>query len=303
MSDRRIDVVIITRDRAAELRRTLRRLAELPERPSVTVVDNGSGDETRAMVRGEHPEVQLVAAGRNLGAVGRTVGIRLSATTPPVAPYVAFCDDDTWWEPGSLSAAADLLDAHPAVAVVTARILVEPGGRDDPINRELRDSPLPRRAGLPGFPLASFLAGASVVRRSAYLAAGGFHPRLLIGGEEELLAADLSAAGWALVHDPAVVVHHQASTVRDAHLRRRQGIRNTLWFTWLRRPWPAAVRRTWRLLGRLPRDWVSAGGVAQALAGLPWVLRERRPLPAGVEADLMRLEPEQERSAARRYVS
>ena len=42
--------------------------------------------------------------------------------------------------------------------------------------------------------------------------------------------------------------------------------------------------------------------VARAVAGLPWVLRERRVIPASVEAGLRRLEEPQRRSAARRYV-
>ena len=41
-----VAVVVITRDRADDLLRTLDRLRRLPERPAVVVVDNGSGDGT-----------------------------------------------------------------------------------------------------------------------------------------------------------------------------------------------------------------------------------------------------------------
>jgi N-acetylglucosaminyl-diphospho-decaprenol L-rhamnosyltransferase len=134
------------------------------------------------------------------------------------------------------------------------------------------------------------------------MAVGGFHPRLFLGGEEELLGADLAAAGWAMVHDPELVVHHQASTVRDP-LRRQQGIRNTIWFSFLRCPLPSALRRTARLLVTLPRDRVTAGALAEAAAGLPWVWRERRVVPPHVEAGYRLLEPAQCSSPARRYVS
>ncbi|WP_210420551.1 glycosyltransferase [Aquisphaera giovannonii] len=90
------------------------------------------------------------------------------------SPYVAFCDDDTWWEPGCLRRAADLMDASPRLAVVTARVLVGPEDREDAICSVLERSPLPRGPGMPGPFLLGFLAGASVVRRSAYLEAGGF---------------------------------------------------------------------------------------------------------------------------------
>ncbi|PRZ02939.1 GT2 family glycosyltransferase [Isoptericola sp. CG 20/1183] len=296
--DSRVGVVVITHQRRAEVLRTLETLRRLPEQPRVVVVDNGSTDGTAEAIRAQHPWVDLVASAENLGAVGRNVGVDRLDT-----PYVAFCDDDTWWEPGSLRRAADALDAHPGVAVVTARILVEPGGREDPVVAELRHSPVPTAAGLPGPALGSFLAGASVLRADAFRAAGGFHHRLWLGGEEELLAADLAAAGWELCYLEAMTLHHRPSSARDPHARRRDGIRNTLWFTWLRRPLPAALRRTRDLVRSLPRDRVSAAGVLQALRGLPWVLRERRALPTHAEQRFLALEESQRTSASRRYVS
>jgi GT2 family glycosyltransferase len=296
-TDPRVTVVIITRNRCAELARTLGQLARLPEQPATIVVDNGSGDGTAAFVRWHHPRVQLIAARGNLGAVGRNLALRQVTT-----PYVAFCDDDTWWEPGALTLAADALDAHPDVASVTARIVVEPDGTDDPITPELADSPLPGRPGLPGPALLSIMAGASVLRVQPFRAAGGFSSRLWLGGEEELLCADLVARGHWLCYLPAAVVHHQASTLRDPARRRQLGIRNTLWFTWLRRPALPALRRTAELAGTVPRDRTSAAAFGAALRGLPWVLRERRPVPPRVEAWIQLLDAPRRDSAARRYV-
>lgn len=302
----RVTVVVLTHQRRDELMRTLDRLTDLPERPPIIVCVNASTDGTAEAVRAahgprgdrRHEELDVVVLPRNEGAVARNVGVATAAT-----PYVAFCDDDTWWEPGALALAADALDAHPDVAVLTGRILVEPGGREDPINAELRDSPVQGRPGLPGPALGSFLAGASVVRRDAFLAAGGFSRRLWLGGEEELLAADLVAQGWELCHLPGMVVHHHPSTARDADRRRRDGIRNTLWFTWLRRPLPAAARRTRDVVTSLPRDRVSLLGVLDAARGLPWVMRERRVLPPHAERRFRALERSQRESSARRYVS
>jgi GT2 family glycosyltransferase len=143
--------------------------------------------------------------------------------------------DDTWYDAGALTLGADLLDRHPRMAVVTGSILVEPGGRLDDICVEMAESPLDRPDGMLGHPLLSFLAGVSVVRKSAFESAGGFSPRLWLGGEEELLASDLARNGWHMAYVSEVVAHHQASVARAPHLRRRHGIRSTLWFTWLRR--------------------------------------------------------------------
>jgi GT2 family glycosyltransferase len=293
----RLTVVVITRNRCEQLAVTLGRLAALPGRPAVIVVDNGSSDGSSAMVRQRFPGMLLLAARRNLGAVARNLAVRRVTT-----PYVAFCDDDTWWEPGALAAAAEALDAHPDVACVTARIVVEPGLGDDPIVAELAGSPVPGRPGLPGPALLSFLAGASVLRTEPFRAAGGFSPRLWLGGEEELLAADLITAGHWLCYLPAAVVHHEPSPLRDPTQRRALGIRNTLWFTWLRRPPAAALRRTAELALTVPRDRVSAGAFAAALAGLPWVLQDRQRLPAEVERWMRLLDAPRRESSARRYV-
>lgn len=298
-AERRVTVVVITHDRREELARTLHRLAALPNRPAVIVVDNGSRDGTAEFVRREHPEMALIAADRNLGAVGRNLAARCVQT-----PYIAFCDDDTWWEPAALARAADLLDSYAGVAAITGRIIVEPEGRDDPIVAELRDSPIPRPPGvrLPGPALGSILAGASVLRTAAFRQVGGFNPRLWLGGEEELLAMDLAAHGWWLCYAPDVLVHHEPSTRRESRVRRRDGIRNTLWTMWLRRPATSALRRTAWLVGSVPRDKTSAAAFFHALRGLPWVLRERRVVPASVEANLRLLEAPQRASTARRYV-
>jgi GT2 family glycosyltransferase len=293
-----VGVVVITYERRDEALASAGRLLQLPEQPRVIVVDNGSTDGTADAVRERYPSIEVVALGENLGAVGRNIGVQRLDT-----PYVAFCDDDTWWDPGSLRRAGDILDAHPGVALVNARIVVEPAGTEDPIVAELRDSPVPGPAGLPGPPLGSFLAGASVVRREAFTGCGGFNHRLWLGGEEELLATDLITAGWELCYIDELTVHHNASKLRDPHARRRVGVRNTLWFTWLRRPVRPALRRTVHLARTVPRDRISALAALDALRGVPWLVTERRARPPDVESRLGVLDETQRRSKARRYVS
>jgi GT2 family glycosyltransferase len=297
MVDSRVGVVMITWQRRDEALTAVRRLTELPERPPIVVVDNGSTDGTAEAIRAAYPDVCVLALDHNLGAVGRNLGVEQLRT-----PYVAFCDDDTWWEPGSLPLAAKVLDENPQLALVNARIVVEPRGVEDPIVAELRDSPVPGPDWLPGPAIGSFLAGASVVRREAFLAAGGFSERLRLGGEEELLATDLLTAGWELCYLEELLVHHQASPLRDATRRRREGLRNTLWFIWLRRPLRPALRRTAFLAGTVPRDRTSMLAAWDALRGLPWLLRDRRPRPPRVEMRLAGLDETQRRSTARRYV-
>jgi hypothetical protein len=141
-----------------------------------------------------------------------------------------------------------------------------------------------------------------VLRTEAFRAGGGFHPGLWLGGEEELLACDLLRQGWWLAYAEELTVHHHASRLRDSTGRRVLGIRNTLWFTWLRRPLLPALRRTGPLLRTVPRDAASVRAFAHATAGLPWVLRQRDPVPPDLERRLAALERARRTSPARRYV-
>ncbi|HLH57861.1 MAG TPA: glycosyltransferase [Streptosporangiaceae bacterium] len=279
-----VTVVIATRNRRRELCRTLARLAELPERPPVVVVDNDSGDGTAAMVHARFPAVTMVELPRNLGAAARNQGVRQART-----PYVALSDDDSWWAPGALGRAAGLLAAHPRLGVIAARMLVEPGGEPDPINGVLAASPLPRD-GLPGPRVLGFLACGAVVRRSAFLGVGGFASLLFIGGEEELLAYDLAASGWAAVYVPEVVAHHQPSAIRDTGQRRMFEARNHALIAWLRRPPGTALRLTAGLARRARREPAAVHALAGLLRCAPRAVIGRRRLPADVEAGIRLLE-------------
>jgi GT2 family glycosyltransferase len=279
-----VTVVIATRGRRDELGRTLGRLAALPERPPVIVVDNASGDGTARAVRERYPAVTVVEMPRNLGAAARNEGVRRART-----PFVALTDDDSWWEPGSLRRAAGLLRAHPRLGLIAASIIVEPSGQPDPINAVMAASPLPRD-GLPGPRVLGFLACGAVARRDAFLDAGGFSPLLFIGGEEELLAYDLAARGWDAAYVPGIVARHHPSAARDAAGRRIFEARNHALIAWLRRPAGTALAATADLARRVPREPTAARALSGLLRCAPHVITGRRPLPARVEAGIRLLE-------------
>ena len=281
----RVSLVILTHERLVEVTRSLERAVALPDRPAIIVVDNGSRDGTAAVLTRRFPSVSVVALTDNRGAAGRNEGVRRAAT-----PFVAFSDDDTWWAPGALTRAADLLERHPGLALITGRVLVGPAEREDSTCRLMAASPLARTPGMPGTPVLGFLAGASVARREAFLATGGYEPRFFLGGEEALVAVDLLAAGWTIAYVPEVVAHHHPSAARDASHRRGLLARNALWFAWLRRPWRPALRATAAAARRAVTDPAARRGLREAVSGAAWAWRRRRPLPARVEAMLERVE-------------
>ncbi|WP_369139904.1 glycosyltransferase family 2 protein [Modestobacter versicolor] len=274
MTGPRVTVVVATRDRRASLVRTLDRLAG---GPPVLVVDNASTDGTATAVRAAHPGVGVVELPANTGAVARTHGVWLAGT-----PYVAFADDDSWWEPGALDRAADLLDAHPGVAVVVGRVRLAADGRDDAVTRKHRAAVLGRSPAGPD--VLSFPAFAAVGRRDAHLAVGGFSPLLFFGGEEHLLALDLAAAGWQLVFaDDVVAWHDPAGPDRPTPARWALQTRNDVLVDWLRLPLPVALGSTGRLARRAVRDPAARRALAGLLRRLPAALRLRRPVPAALE--------------------
>jgi GT2 family glycosyltransferase len=278
-------VVVATRNRRAGLLDALGHLAALPEQPRLVVVDNASTDGTAAAVRAAFPAVAVVEAGTNLGGGARTLGARAVAT-----PYVAFADDDSWWAPGALSRAVELFERHPRLALLAARVLVGPDERLDPVCRAMACSPLEALPGHPGPAVLGFVACGAVARRSAFLAVGGFDARLGVGGEEELLAIDLASRGWWLAYRDDVVAHHHPSPHRDPVARRRAQLRNALWVAWLRRPLGAALRRTWLAAAAARRDPALRPGLLDAVAALPWIVRERRVVPPAVERQILRIE-------------
>jgi GT2 family glycosyltransferase len=275
-------IVVATRNRCQSLARTLSCISSLKERPPIVVVDNSSTDETCRMVEEQFPAVKLVSLSQNLGGAARTIGIRALEL-----PYVAFADDDSWWAPGALEHAARLFKIYPRMGLLAARVLVGQEQRPDPVCDAMAHSDLPIQPDLPGRPVLGFIACGAIVRRSAYLRHQGFDPRFGIGGEEELLAIDLAASGWGLAYVDDIVAHHHPSPARDPARRRRVQLRNALWTAWLRRPWPAAVRRT---AGLMAEEGISNAstwsGLLEAAGALPWVLRNRKVVPPHVEQAL-----------------
>ncbi|MFL6164340.1 MAG: glycosyltransferase family 2 protein [Jatrophihabitantaceae bacterium] len=270
-SPQQITTVVATRNRWHRLRESLAR-----HTGPVILVDNGSTDGTVAKVREHFPGIRVLPLPANRGATARNIGVAETRT-----PYVAFADDDSWWAPGALAEAVELFHHHPRMALLAGRILVGPEQRLDATCRLMADSPLGTEADLPGPSVLGFLACGAVLRRDAFLQAGGFDEVVFFFGEEERLALDLAAAGWGLAYVEHIVAHHHPQPAADGRAGRAAlASRNRLLTAVLRRPWPQVSRILLSELGN------SSGrrGAAAALPRLPGALRRRRQLPAEIEA-------------------
>jgi N-acetylglucosaminyl-diphospho-decaprenol L-rhamnosyltransferase len=183
---------------AKRLGRTLRSLREQSRPLEVVVVDNGSSDDSAALVREGFPEVELLELGRNVGfgpALNRAV-----AAHP--AEALILLNNDVECEPRFLEA---LLDGLGEGVDSVAGVLVQeaaPGLIDSA--GVLADATLMGFDHLHGEPVDTALSapdplgptgGAALLRRGAFEAVGGFDERIFLYYEDLDLALRMAAAG------------------------------------------------------------------------------------------------------------
>jgi GT2 family glycosyltransferase len=288
-------VVIASRNRRRRLVESVAALRGLPERPPVIVVDNGSTDGSAGAVSDRFPGVTVIRLPRNLGAPARNAGVEAAAT-----PLVAFADDDSGWRPGALRRAERAFASHPRLALVAAAILVGADERLDPVCAEMAAAPYGIETDMPGPTVTGFLAFAAIVRRDAFLAAGGFDDVVFFMGEEERLAYDLIRGGWGLAYcDDIGAMHHPAADPAWAAARKVLACRNHALTCWMRRPMPMAVAATARLGAAAVRAR-DRSQVGQFAWRLPRALARRRRPAADVEALLADAQHPAAASTARR---
>jgi N-acetylglucosaminyl-diphospho-decaprenol L-rhamnosyltransferase len=140
--------VIVTWNSAAVVKGCLRSLRAATEGLSVdtVVVDNGSHDDTLAIVSASDPGVRIISNRNNRGlAAANNQGIQATS-----APYVLIANPDVVFGRESVSRLLDLLVRRPRVAWVVPRLTYEDG------------SPQTSAGELPG--LLEALAGRQVAR-------------------------------------------------------------------------------------------------------------------------------------------
>jgi GT2 family glycosyltransferase len=288
-----ISIVIITRNRSRDLAHTLQQLRSQPVTVPVIVVDNHSTDDTLRVLAEQFPEVKVIPLAENKGALGRNIGVEYAQT-----PFIAFCDDDSWWEADAYAKALKYFKDYPKVGLIAGRILVKDQKKLDPTSALQSISPLEPTVDMPGPAILGFLGCGVIVRKKAFQQVGGYNDQIYFSGEEELLGIDLAAAGWGLTYCDDIVGYHYPSTIRDMASRYRMGARNVVQAAWLRRPTASALTRTLFMAREGLGNKDKAMGLIQGLTRLPTLLANRQPIPDWLEEQIETLEQQNEAMAA-----
>ena len=250
-----LSLLICTRNRARQLERTLLHVGQLvfDGEWEVIVVDNGSTDDTQAVVeafaRATNVPVQYAAAAQPGLSLARNVGVARAR-----GEIVCFTDDDCYPAPDYLQRIDDIFSRQPEVAYVGGRVLLY-----DPEDARITlQESMEHRTFPPGA-----LLEAGTIHGAAPDAIGVFDPLLgaggpLLSGEDIDFLARLAAAGFTGRYDPAPVVYHHHMRRRGPELtaqKRGHDLgRGAVYFKALLRP---TTRRTYaaywlRRLWRLP---------------------------------------------------
>jgi glycosyltransferase involved in cell wall biosynthesis len=168
----RVSVVIPTYNRAWSLATALDSVLSQDFGAFETiVVDDGSSDETPALLAGYGAALRVIRQPNRGVSAARNAGIRAAR-----APLVALLDSDDYWLPGKLAAQTAFFDQNPeALICQTEEIWIRNGVRVNPGKRHRK------RSGMifgPSLELCLVSPSAVMLRRSLFDSVGFFDERL-----------------------------------------------------------------------------------------------------------------------------
>ena len=267
-----VSIMIATKDRPDDLRRTLLELSRQEyARLEMVVIDDGSSVALEPIVREHWPQANFVRRNESAGQCRRrSEGFQLAR-----GEYILQLDDDSYPVQGNaISEAVRVMQANPSFGGLSFYIF---NGPDLP--EKLQEAQAQYHAAFVG---CGVMFRTAVVRQI-----GGYREFFGNEWEEEELGLRMLAAGWVIYFFPALVIHHHVS-VRNRQQERTwmRQIRNKLWAIVMNTP-----------AGRIPLEvsWVILVGFLDAIrlfrfksyftaliqfaGGFRRALRLRKPMP------------------------
>jgi GT2 family glycosyltransferase len=275
VQEKTVSVMITTKNRAEDLRRTCRVLRKLNPPPfEILITADGCSDDTVGVVKEELPGARLFVNEAGLGSVASRDGMVREAR----GDLVLALDDDSYPEQSDcLSRIVPLFEQNPKLAIAHF-----------PQRTDEYPETLTRADFGPARLTRSFANSGAVLRRSVYLQLPGFESGFFHMYEEPDYALQCVAAGYEVLFTPLITIrHHYSGATRSEMRNHHRHSRNELWSVVLRCPFPQclalaayrifsqfgyAVKRGARWVIHEPVWW------CHCLGGLNYCIRRRKPV-------------------------
>ncbi len=270
-----LSVMITTRNRAADLKRTLTVLKKLDPSPlEILITADGCTDETVEVVKCEVRSAKLI-----INEVGQgSVASRDRMMREAKGDLVLALDDDSYPEQSDcLATLSSLFALRSTLAIATF-----------PQRTDEYPATLTQTDFGPARLTRSFPNSGAVLRRSTYLQLPGFEPKFFHMYEEPDYALQCVAAGHEVLFTPVVTIrHHWSGQARSEMRNHHRHSRNEFWSMVMRCPMPQMpFVSLYRVLSQLRyackrgTSWVVREPVWwwQALCGIKYCLGKRRPV-------------------------
>jgi GT2 family glycosyltransferase len=259
------------------------------------LVDNGSSDDSLALLARDFPDVRVLALSENRGLAGGTnAGIAVTD-----APIIATLNNDTEADPHWLAELHAALVAHPEAGSAASKLLLF--DRRDVIHSAgdfFGLDGLPGNRGVWQHDNGAYAAqelvfgacaGAAAYRRTMLDDVGGFEDSFFMYCEDVDLAFRSQLLGYRCVFVPTAIVYHMLSATGGGPLASYYCGRNFVRVIardmpgpLMRRVWPKVVLAQLKIAAesirhfREPAARAKLSGQLAGLRELPRLLRERR---------------------------
>jgi GT2 family glycosyltransferase len=266
-----VTILIATKDRPDDLRRTLRCLREqLYPEIELLIIDDGSLPKLESLVREEAPHAIYIYHEQSAGCPQRrSEGFEIAK-----GAYILQVDDDSHpVQPDALARAVLTMQARPEIGILSFYIF--------------NGEPLPEQLPKPAAKYhSSFVGCGALIRSVAVRKVGGYLGFFRGEREEEELSLRLMKSGWAIFFDPDILIHHHVSVSNRQYERAwMRAIRNKLWTLLMHFPasrlpieisWVLAIATIDSI--RLLRFRALIQGMVEFLGGFPRAVRLRDPM-------------------------
>jgi GT2 family glycosyltransferase len=157
----------------------------------LVIVDAASTDGTAEVIRTRFPDAKYIRLPRNLGAPAGRNHVYANCT----GDYVIHVEDDGYLEPDVFRLTVEHFETDPSVGIISMRQVFTDAEGDHVVGRGQEE-------------IGEF-RGNSCALRGAMLEETGYYPEdFFYCGEESDLAIRALDAGYRIISDPRLVVHH-----------------------------------------------------------------------------------------------